>query len=67
MKSWLITVGEYTFSYNEYIAELRPSSFFLFKTHLSFIGLSVPHRKHISSPLRAQQGNAIYRCVTMVY
>jgi hypothetical protein len=26
----------------------------------------VPHRKHITSPLRAQQVNAIYRFVTMV-
>jgi hypothetical protein len=32
-----------------------------------FIGLSVPHRKHITSPLRAQQVNATYRFVTMVY
>jgi hypothetical protein len=31
------------------------------------IGLSVPHRKHIMSPLRAQQVNAICRFVTMVY
>jgi hypothetical protein len=30
-----------------------------------YIGLSVPHRKHITSPLRAQQVNAIYRFVTM--
>jgi hypothetical protein len=34
---------------------------------LSPIGLSIPHRKHITSPLRAQQVNAIYRFVTMVY
>jgi hypothetical protein len=39
----------------------------LFKTHLNSIGLSVPHRKHITSPLRAQEVNAIYRFVTMVY
>jgi hypothetical protein len=31
------------------------------------IGLSVPHRKHITSALRAQPVNAIYRFVTMVY
>jgi hypothetical protein len=31
------------------------------------IGLSVPHRRHITSPLLAQQLNAIYRFVTMVY
>jgi hypothetical protein len=29
--------------------------------------LSVPHREHITSLLRAQQVNAIYRFVTMVY
>jgi hypothetical protein len=34
---------------------------------LRYIGLSVPHRKHITSPLRTQQVNAIYRFVTMVY
>jgi hypothetical protein len=34
---------------------------------LSSIGLSVPHRKHITSPLRAQQVNANYRFVTMLY
>jgi hypothetical protein len=28
---------------------------------------SLSHRKHITSPLRAQQVNAIYRFVTMVY
>jgi hypothetical protein len=27
----------------------------------------VPHRKHITYPLRAQQVNAIYRFATMVY
>jgi hypothetical protein len=31
------------------------------------IGSSVPHRKPITSPLRAQQVNAIYRFVTMVH
>jgi hypothetical protein len=31
------------------------------------MGLSVPHRKHITSLLRAKQVNAIYRFVTMVY
>jgi hypothetical protein len=34
---------------------------------LNSIGLSVPHRKHITSPLRAQQVNGIHRFVTMVY
>jgi hypothetical protein len=32
-----------------------PSSCLLFKTHLNPIGLSVPHRKHITSPLRAHR------------
>jgi hypothetical protein len=31
------------------------------------IGLSVPHRKHITPPLQAQQVNAICRFVTTVY
>jgi hypothetical protein len=31
------------------------------------MGLSVLHRKHIMSPLRAQQVNAIYKFVTMEY
>jgi hypothetical protein len=43
------------------------SQILLFKSQLNCIGLSVPHRKHITSPLRAQQVNAIYRFVTMVY
>jgi hypothetical protein len=36
-------------------------------TQLNSIGLSVTHRKHITSLLRAQQVNAIYRFVTIVY
>jgi hypothetical protein len=36
-----------------------PSSCILFKTQFNCISLSVPHRKHITSPLRAQQVNAI--------
>jgi hypothetical protein len=39
----------------------------LFKTQLNCIGLPVPHRKYIASPLRAQQVNVIYRFVTIVY
>jgi hypothetical protein len=31
------------------------------------MGLSVPQRKHITSPLRDQQVNAIYRFLTTVY
>jgi hypothetical protein len=38
-----------------------------FKTQLNSIGLPVSHRKHISSLLRAQQVNSIYRFVRMVY
>jgi hypothetical protein len=44
-----------------------PSSCLVFKTQLNSIGLSVPHRKHITSPLRAQQVNDIYRFLTTVY
>jgi hypothetical protein len=36
-------------------------------TQLNSIGLSVPHREHFTSPLRAQQVNAIYRFVKMVH
>jgi hypothetical protein len=32
-----------------------------------YIGLCVSHRKHITSPLRAQQVNATYRIVKIVY
>jgi hypothetical protein len=39
----------------------------VFHLKLDSISLSVPHRKHITSPLRAQLDNAIYRFVTMVY
>jgi hypothetical protein len=47
----------------------RPHQSFclLFKTQLVSVGLSVPHRKHITSPLRTQQVNAIYTFVMMVY
>jgi hypothetical protein len=44
-----------------------PSSCLLFKTQLNSIGLPITHRKHITSPLRAQQVNAIYRLVTTLY
>jgi hypothetical protein len=39
----------------------RPVSYL--KTRLNSTGLSVPHRKHITSPLRVQQVNGIYRFV----
>jgi hypothetical protein len=44
-----------------------PSSCLLFKTQLNSIGLSAPHGTHITSPLGAQQVNALYRFVTMAY
>jgi hypothetical protein len=53
--------------YNYHNSRHYPLSCLLFKTQLNSIGLSVPHRMHITSPLRAQQVNAIYRLVTMVY
>jgi hypothetical protein len=37
------------------------------EAQLDSVGLSVRQRKHITSPLRAQQVNAIYRFVTMLY
>jgi hypothetical protein len=39
----------------------------VFYLKLKSMGLSVPHRKHITSPLRAQQVNVMYRFVTMAY
>jgi hypothetical protein len=53
--------------YNYHNSGHYPSSCLLFKTKLNSTGLSVPHRKHITSALRAQQVNAIYRFVKMVY
>jgi hypothetical protein len=38
----------------------------VFYLKLNSIGLSVLHRKDITSPLRAQKVNAIYRFVVMV-
>jgi hypothetical protein len=57
---------EFSFSFITFVDAIhRPV--FLFKSQLNFVGLSLPHRKHIMSSLRAQQVNAIYRFVTMVY
>jgi hypothetical protein len=53
--------------YNYHIFGHYPSSCLLLKTQLNSVGLSVPHRKHITSPLQVQQVNAIYRFVTTVY
>jgi hypothetical protein len=44
-----------------------PLACLLLKTQLNSIGLSVVHRKHIKPPLRAQQVNALYRFVMIVY
>jgi hypothetical protein len=44
-----------------------PSLYLLFKTQLDPVDLYVPHRKHITSRLLAQQVNAIYMFVTMVH
>jgi hypothetical protein len=38
-----------------------------YKIQLNPIGVSVLHRKHITSPLRAQQVNTIYRCLWRWY
>jgi hypothetical protein len=53
--------------YNYHNSGHYPSSCLFFKTQLNSVGLSVLHRKHITSPLQAQQVNAIYRFVKMVY
>jgi hypothetical protein len=42
----------------------HPHAFYL---KLNSIGLSIPYRKHITSPLRAQEVNAIFRFVRMIY
>jgi hypothetical protein len=60
----LVTTVDY---YNYYNSGHYPSSCLLFKTELNPVGLSVPHSKNITSPLRAQLVNAIYRFLTMVY
>jgi hypothetical protein len=39
----------------------------VFYLKLYSIGLSVPHRKHVTSPLQAQEVNAVFRFVTTVY
>jgi hypothetical protein len=44
-----------------------PTQDFSFETQLNSISLSLPHRKHINTPLRVQRVNAVYRFVTMVY
>jgi hypothetical protein len=61
---WFVTMVNF---YNYHKSGHCPSSYLLLETQLSSIGLSVPHRKYIMSPLRAQQFYAIYRFVTMVY
>jgi hypothetical protein len=55
------------YQYNYHNSGHYPSSCLLFKTKLSSTGLSVPHRKHITSPLQTKQVNAIYRFAIMVY
>jgi hypothetical protein len=49
------------------ILDINHRPFFYLKLMSISEGLSVPHRNHITSPLRAQQVNVIYRFVTMVY
>jgi hypothetical protein len=53
--------------YNYHNSGHYPSSYHLFITQPNCIGLSVPPRKHITSPLQAQQFNAIYRFLRMIY
>jgi hypothetical protein len=56
-----VTLGYY---YNYEDLKHYPSFSLLLKTQLNSIGLSVPHRKHITSPLRAQHVKVIYRFMT---
>jgi hypothetical protein len=53
--------------YNYHSSGHYPSPCLLFEAQLNSTCLTVPHRKHIASPLRAQQVNAIYRFVMLVY
>jgi hypothetical protein len=55
------------YQYNYHNSGHYPSSCPLFNTELTNKRLSVPNKKHIMSPLRAQQVNAIYRFMTMAY
>jgi hypothetical protein len=66
MFEWQIVVNT-VMHYNYHSSGYYPASCLLFKTQFNSVGFSVPHRKHITSPLRAQQVNAVYRFVTMVY
>jgi hypothetical protein len=54
------------YEYNYHNSGHYPSSCVLFKTQLNSVSLSIPHRKHIMSPLRAEQLNAIYSFVMVV-
>jgi hypothetical protein len=55
------------YQYNYHNSGHYSSSCLLLKTQLNSIGLSVPHRRYITSPLQAQKANAIYSFVTMAY
>jgi hypothetical protein len=57
---WYINIADTT------LGIIHRPGFYL-KIQFKSIGLSVPHMKHIASPLLAQQVNAICRFVTMVY
>jgi hypothetical protein len=54
-------------NYNYRSSGHYPSSYILFETQLNSIGLPVSNKKHITFRLQAQQVNAIYGFVTMVY
>jgi hypothetical protein len=49
------------------ILDIIHRSIFYLKLNSTLQGLSIPHRKHITSPLWAQQVNTTYRVLTMVY
>jgi hypothetical protein len=57
----MLSIGLWRWYINITITILDNIHCLLFKTQLNSTGLSVPHRKHITSPLLAQQVNAIYR------
>jgi hypothetical protein len=53
----MLSIGLWKFYINITITvlDIIRRHLFLFKTQRNFIGLSVPHKKHMTSPLRAQQ------------
>jgi hypothetical protein len=63
----MLSIGLWRWYINITITVLDIIHRHIFHLKLNSIGLSVPHREDIKSSLRAQQVNAIYTFVTMIY